>query len=119
MERSPLTFCRTSPRNYGIAISNYPVSSKPVPHDFVTSNVAFGDGALNLKVDAFTGDSVHSAEIITTDKLKYASVRTVLKSSPVPGIVEGNFFYRQFLDHTPMDRGLRIDEACSERHPRN
>ena len=93
MEPFYLTFCRTSPRNYGIAISNYPVSSKPIAHDFVTSNVAFGDGTLNLKVDAFTGDFVHGAEIITTDKLKYASVRTVLKSSPVPGIVEGNFFY--------------------------
>jgi len=56
--------------------------------------VAFGDGALNLKVDAFTGDSIHSAEIITTDKLEYTSVRTVLKSSPVLGIVEGSFFYR-------------------------
>ena len=56
--------------------------------------MAFGDGALNLKVDAFTGDSIHSAEIITTDKLEYTSVRTVLKSSPVLGIVEGSFFYR-------------------------
>ena len=81
------------PRNYGISISNYSVPSKPVTHDFVTSNVAFGDGALNLKVESVTGNAVPSAEIVTTDTLKYASVRTVLKSSPVPGIVEGNFFY--------------------------
>lgn len=94
VEPSLLTFCRTSHRDHGISISNYAVSSTPVAHDFAASNVAFGDGALNLKVDAFTGDSVHSAEIITTDKLQYASVRTVLKSSPVAGIVEGNFFYR-------------------------
>jgi hypothetical protein len=94
MEPSHLMSCRNSLRNFGISISNYLVPSTPVAHDFVTSNVAFGNGALDLKVDPFTGNAVPSAEIFTTDRLKYASVRTVLKSSSVPGIVEGNFFYR-------------------------
>jgi hypothetical protein len=31
----------------------------------------------------------------TQDHFKYASVRTVQKSSKTPGVVEGNFFYRK------------------------
>ncbi|KIM45489.1 glycoside hydrolase family 16 protein [Hebeloma cylindrosporum] len=101
--------------NYGITLSNYPVSSTPVAHDFLASNVAFGDGALNLKVNAFTGSSVHSSEIITTDKLKYASVRTVLKSSPVLDIVEGNFFYlndTQEIDWEILTSTVSKSSAC-------
>jgi hypothetical protein len=47
-----------------------------------------------MKVSAFTGSgSIQSSEIATNDVFKYASVRTVVKSSGVPGVVEGNFFY--------------------------
>ncbi|PPQ82895.1 hypothetical protein CVT25_009682 [Psilocybe cyanescens] len=78
---------------YNIGISQYGPLGTPVPHDFVASNVAFGNGYLGLKVNAYTSGSVHSAEIVTNDVFKYASVRTVLKSTAVQGIVEGNFFY--------------------------
>jgi len=78
----------------GISISNYPISAGPVPRTFVPQNVALGSGSLDLKVSAYTGSgSIQSSEISTNDVFKYASVRTVLKSSGVPGVVEGNFFY--------------------------
>ena len=61
---------------------------------FVPGNVALGSGSLDLKVSAYEGSgNVQSAEIVTNDIFKYGSVRTVLKSSGVPGVVEGNFFY--------------------------
>lgn len=85
-------YCRT----YNIGISQYGPLGTPVPHDFVASNVAFGNGYLGLKVNAYTSGSVHSAEIVTNDVFKYASVRTVLKSTAVQGIVEGNFFYCEY-----------------------
>jgi hypothetical protein len=50
-----------------------------------------------MKVSAYNGNgNIISSEIATNDRFKYASVRTVLKSSGVPGVVEGNFFYRAF-----------------------
>ncbi|KAG5643179.1 hypothetical protein DXG03_001383 [Asterophora parasitica] len=78
----------------GISISNYPISAGPVPRTFTPNNVAFGSGSLDMKVSAYRGSgSVLSSEILTNDLFKYASVRTVLKSSGVPGVCEGNFFY--------------------------
>ncbi|KAF8064210.1 concanavalin A-like lectin/glucanase domain-containing protein [Lyophyllum atratum] len=78
----------------GIYISDYPISAGPVPRTFTPNNVAFGSGSLDMKVSAYTGSgSILSSEIATDDVFKYASVRTVLKSSGVPGVVEGNFFY--------------------------
>ncbi|KAH0582422.1 hypothetical protein H2248_010365 [Termitomyces sp. 'cryptogamus'] len=47
-----------------------------------------------MKVSAYSGSgAIFSSEMVTNDIFKYASVRTVLKSSPVGGVVEGNFFY--------------------------
>ncbi|KAG6835996.1 hypothetical protein H0H93_012412 [Arthromyces matolae] len=78
----------------GISISNYGVTFGPVPHTFTPSNLAFGTGSLDMKVSAYSGSgAVLSSEIVTNDVFLYASVRTVLKSSSVAGIVEGNFFY--------------------------
>ncbi|KAF5351663.1 hypothetical protein D9756_007715 [Leucocoprinus leucothites] len=52
-------------------------------------------GALNFKVSAHHGSGgVQSAEMATQDHFLYASARTVQKSSKTPGVVEGNFFYR-------------------------
>jgi hypothetical protein len=83
-------------RSNGISISNYTVDNPPVPHSFVPGNVALGSGSLDLKVSAYQGNgSVQSSEIVTNDIFKFASVRTVLKSSGVSGVVEGNFFYRK------------------------
>ncbi|RDB17495.1 Beta-glucanase [Hypsizygus marmoreus] len=79
--------------SHGIYISDYPIASTPIPRTFTPRNVAFGSGSLDMKVSAYTGGSVQSAEIVTEDTFKYASVRTVLKSSGVPGVCEGNFFY--------------------------
>lgn len=56
-----------------------------------------GNGALNFKVSAYSGSgAIQSAEMATQDHFKYASVRTVQKSSRTPGVVEGNFFYRKY-----------------------
>ena len=81
-------------RSKGISISNYTVKSTPVAHTFVPGNVALGSGSLDLKVSAYGGTgSVQSSEIVTQDIFQFASVRTMLKSSGVPGVVEGSFFY--------------------------
>jgi hypothetical protein len=83
-----------SHRSNGISISNYTINRTPVPYTFVPGNVALGSGSLDLKVSAYQGNgSVQSSEMVTNDIFKFASVRTVLKSSGVPGVVEGNFFY--------------------------
>lgn len=84
---------------YGIYISDYSVATTPVGHTFTPDNVALssvsGVTALDLKTDAYTGGNVVCAEISTGASFTYASVRTVLQSSPTAGIVEGNFFYRE------------------------
>ncbi|KAG6832576.1 hypothetical protein H0H87_001232 [Tephrocybe sp. NHM501043] len=81
-------------RSHGVSVSNYVVTFGPVPHTFTPSNLAFGSGSLDMKVSAYSGSgAVLSSEIVTDDLFKYASVRTVLKSSGVGGVVEGNFFY--------------------------
>jgi hypothetical protein len=78
----------------GLSISDYTVDRTPLPHTFVPGNVALGSGSLDLKVSAYQGNgSVQSSEVLTDDTFKFASVRTVLKSSGIPGVVEGNFFY--------------------------
>ncbi|KAF8149504.1 concanavalin A-like lectin/glucanase domain-containing protein [Crassisporium funariophilum] len=103
--------------SHGLTISNYPVQSVPIPHDFVRQNVVTGAGTLDLKVDAFSRDTVASSEILTQDLFKYASVRTVMKSSSVPGIVEGNFFYlndTQEIDWEILTSTVSNSTACVE-----
>ena len=81
-------------RSKGISISNYAIEDTPMSYTFVPENVALGSGSVDLKVSAYNGTgNVQSSEILTQDIFKFASVRTVLKSSGVPGVVEGNFFY--------------------------
>lgn len=83
-------------RQNGISISNYGPLDGPVGHTFVPGNVALGDGALEVKVNAYDGSgNVNCGEIQTNDAFLYGSMRTVLKSSGVPGIVEGMFTYRE------------------------
>lgn len=85
-------------RSYGLGVSNYQINSSPVARAFTPSNIALGNGALNLKVSAYSGSgAIQSAEMSTQDQFKYASVRTVQKSSTSHGVVEGNFFYRKFI----------------------
>lgn len=102
--------------SFGISISNYGISSGPVPRVFVPSNVALGNGALNLKVSAYSGSgSIQSAEISTNDHFESASVRTVLQSSKTPGIVEGNFFYlndNQEIDWETLTSTISTSTAC-------
>lgn len=107
-----MTDGRTS--SYGLGISNYPINSTPVPRTFVPSNVALGNGALNLKVSQYSGSgAVQSAEVSTHDQFKYASVRTVQKSSKTPGVVEGNFFYREIPRSFNCNYWrINLDETC-------
>ncbi|KAF5351666.1 hypothetical protein D9756_007716 [Leucocoprinus leucothites] len=79
----------------GLADYSYQVKSEPFSYTLTPSNILAGDGALNLKVSAYTGSGpVQGAVMGTQDRFRYASVRTVQKSSKTPGVVEGNFFYR-------------------------
>ncbi|KAJ3512935.1 hypothetical protein NLJ89_g3238 [Agrocybe chaxingu] len=80
---------------HGFYSSAYPVDATPIPREFTQDNVNFGTGALNLKVNAYSGSGpVIGAEIGTLEQFLYGSVRTVQRSSSVPGVVEGNFFYK-------------------------
>lgn len=78
-------------------ISDYAVPNDPLNHTFTPANAALStvDGftVLDLKVSAYTSGNVICAAVGTDAFFQYASVRTMLKSSPVEGIVEGNFFY--------------------------
>ncbi|KAF9448217.1 glycoside hydrolase family 16 protein [Macrolepiota fuliginosa MF-IS2] len=101
--------------SYGLGVSDYSINSTPVPRTFVPSNVALGNGALNLKVSAFSGGSIQSAEMVTQDQFKYASVRTIQKSSTTPGVVEGNFFYlndNQEIDWEILTSTISTASAC-------
>lgn len=69
------------------------IDPKHLTHTFTPNNIAFVDGALDLKVDRYTGGKVIGAEMGTTFSFKYGSVRTYLKSSTTPGVCEGNFLY--------------------------
>ncbi|KAF5326278.1 hypothetical protein D9611_000486 [Ephemerocybe angulata] len=83
--------------NNGFSISDWPVTDTPpaISHTFVPGNVALTNGALSLKVNAYSGSgNVIGAEFSTNAEFKYVSVRTVQKSSSVPGVCEGNFFYK-------------------------
>ncbi|KAF8888347.1 concanavalin A-like lectin/glucanase domain-containing protein [Infundibulicybe gibba] len=77
-----------------MGISNDLITHGPIPHAFTSNNVALGSGTLNLKVSAYSGSgSVQSAEISTNERFKYGSIRTVVRSSPTPGVCEGFFTY--------------------------
>lgn len=82
-------------RDNGIYISGYDIpDAKPIGRVFIPENVYLTDGALNMKVDSYSGSGlIRSSEIATVDTFQYASVRTVLKSSKTAGVCEGNFFY--------------------------
>ncbi|KAF6763223.1 concanavalin A-like lectin/glucanase domain-containing protein [Ephemerocybe angulata] len=83
--------------NNGFSISDWPVTDTPpaISHTFVPGNVALTNGALSLKVNAYSGSgNVIGAEFSTNEEFTYVSVRTVQKSSSVPGVCEGNFFYK-------------------------
>ncbi|KAI5826513.1 glycoside hydrolase family 16 protein [Schizophyllum commune Tattone D] len=84
-------------QSFGLSISDYPVGagSGSVAHYFRPENVKLGDGSLDLVVNAYDGgDYVYSAEIASDQTTLYGSLRTVLKSSGVPGVCEGLFFYK-------------------------
>ncbi|CAA7260642.1 unnamed protein product [Cyclocybe aegerita] len=97
---------------HGFYASAYPIDATPISREFTQDNVNFGTGALNLKVNAYSGSGpVIGAEIGTLEQFLYGSVRTVQRSSSVPGVVEGNFFYSEasYNFQAPM-----IDYAFTE-----
>lgn len=84
-----------------MSISDYGPLDGPVKHTFVPGNVVLGDGVLEVKVNAYDGSgNVNCGEIQSNDAFLYGSMRTVLKSSGVPGIVEGMFTYRELSTQT-------------------
>ncbi|PFH53721.1 glycoside hydrolase family 16 protein [Amanita thiersii Skay4041] len=91
--------------SHGISIDTGLIGTTPIPHQFVAQNVLLGSGSVDLKVNAYNPSSgqVVSAEMATTDQFLYASVRTVLKSSGVPGVVEGNFMYHNDNQETDFE----------------
>ncbi|KAF8149497.1 concanavalin A-like lectin/glucanase domain-containing protein [Crassisporium funariophilum] len=100
----------------GFGISSYPIIGTPYPREFLPANVLFGEGTLDMKVNAFFGTgSIGSAEFATLEHFQYGSVRTVQKSSSVPGVVEGNFFYasdNQETDIEILTSTIDTDSAC-------
>lgn len=80
----------------GLYVTEYQMpdpSKGPVPREFLKSNVYFGNGVLNMRVNGYTGGFIKGAEIATLNSAPYGSVRVQYKSSGVPGVCEGNFFY--------------------------
>lgn len=106
-------------------ISDYSVPNDPLNHTFTPANAALStvDGftVLDLKVSAYTSGNVICAAVGTDAFFQYASVRTMLKSSPVEGIVEGNFFYREsHIRYYPPRHSLMQQSICfSQRLSRN
>lgn len=49
-----------------------------------------------MRVNGYTGGFIKGAEIATLNSAPYGSVRVQYKSSGVPGVCEGNFFYSAF-----------------------
>ncbi|EKM74934.1 hypothetical protein AGABI1DRAFT_47135 [Agaricus bisporus var. burnettii JB137-S8] len=102
--------------SFGIGISSDTVRSTPIPRTSVPSNIALGNGALNLKVSRYSGSgAVQSAEMVTRDTFKFASVRTSMKSSKTPGVVEGNFFYlndNQEIDWETLTSTISTSSQC-------
>lgn len=98
------------PSDFNMGVSNYnDVPSKPLPHNFPAGNVAIADGTLQLKVNAYDDSGhVNGGEVVTNDKFMYGSLRTVLKSSGVPGVVEGVFFYCETLAWTGQSDVWRV-----------
>ncbi|KAF9568184.1 concanavalin A-like lectin/glucanase [Agrocybe pediades] len=101
---------------HGFSISNYGISDSPVPHTFVPGNVLLGNGVLQLKVSAYSGSgAIKSAEVASNTEFKYGSVRTILKSSSTPGVVEGNFFYandNQEIDWEILTSTIDTSSSC-------
>ncbi|KIY61712.1 glycoside hydrolase family 16 protein [Cylindrobasidium torrendii FP15055 ss-10] len=90
---------------FNMGVSNYNnVPSTPILHDFVNSNVAFGDGVLEMKVQAYSGSgNVQSSEIVSNDEFLYGSLRVTMKSSKTKGICEGIFFFKSDLQETDIE----------------
>lgn len=73
----------------------------PYNHVFLASNVAIGDGYLQIKVPggqnpgASSNYDISSGQVFTDDAgILYASVRTRAVFSKVPGTVQSTFFYK-------------------------
>lgn len=102
--------------NNGLVISDWDVSDGPITHTFTPKNVALVDGAVALKVSAYPGSGKSiGAEFVTTAEFKYASVRTVQKSSNVPGVCEGNFFFKNDyaeIDFEILTSSISNDTEC-------
>lgn len=102
---------------YGFTRSDYLVGSEAtgVDHTFMPDHVSLGDGVLEMKVSAYANDqNVLSSQITSNESFKYASVRVVQKSSGVPGVCEGNFFYCMFLYwglRTPLTRWRVVNDT--------
>ncbi|KAE9579932.1 hypothetical protein CGCF415_v003693 [Colletotrichum fructicola] len=80
----------------GLKMSNYPVDT----YFFSPANVIVGGGYLQLWVK---NKSFRSAEVTTTSKIKYASVRTVAILSEPAGVCNGMFFYQSDTQETDIE----------------
>ncbi|CCF41207.1 hypothetical protein CH063_11562 [Colletotrichum higginsianum] len=80
----------------GLKVSNYPVDT----YSYSPANVIVGNGYLQLWVRS---KSFSSAEVTTTSKIKYASVRTVAILSEPAGVCNGMFFYQSDTQETDIE----------------
>ena len=79
-----------------LSISTDTIGSTPDTQLYTTGNVVVQDGTLQLKVPGGqTASPILGAEVYTSiDNILYASVRTTMQVSTVPGTVSSPFFYK-------------------------
>ncbi|KAK3052670.1 hypothetical protein LTR09_006151 [Extremus antarcticus] len=105
MEERAATFAATTTWEFtgttlptGLAASDYHVgtSGAPLSHTFKSSNVVVADGALKLVVPGGQeGQSdISSAEVATTFKTLYGSIKVEAIMTEVGGVCNGLFFYQ-------------------------
>ncbi|TQN64368.1 Beta-glucanase [Colletotrichum shisoi] len=95
-KNSYFDFSKATSLPAGLKASNYPVDT----YTFSPANVIVGKGYLQLWVKK---GSFSSAEVTTTSKIKYASVRTVAILSEPAGVCNGMFFYQSDTQETDIE----------------
>lgn len=105
----PLTLLaddRNSPR--GFQIATWGANKSPYNVSYDADNVRLGDGEVLMTVSAHNGSGpVHGAQLKSNFHFMFASMRVQLRSTAVPGIVIGHFFYS-----TLSSRSFDAAHAC-------
>ncbi|GAA6011725.1 hypothetical protein JCM11491_000730 [Sporobolomyces phaffii] len=78
----------------GFSIATEFIETEPITHTFKKENIDWSDGALRMIVRGQKGSGdISSSEFRTDQSFLYGRVTTRAKSSPVPGVCHGFFWY--------------------------